>query len=72
MQIKYLRDASFSSDGVNYFKGEITEVSDEIGNKLVSTFPGFFEVISKQVVQSAAQEVAVTAEPKVVKAPAKK
>lgn len=71
MQIKYLRDSSFSSDGINYFKDEVTEVSDEIGNKLISTFPGFFEVISKVSV-SATQEVASTVESKVAKTSTKK
>lgn len=66
MQIKYVKDPSFSSDGVSYFKDEVTEVSNEIGTRLVSTFPGFFEVVSKP-------EVVTTEQPeKVAKTSTKK
>lgn len=70
MQIKYVKDSTFSSDGVQYFKDEIVEVSDELGNRLVSTFGGFFEVISKTTTVEKSE--AIVTEPKVAKTVAKK
>jgi hypothetical protein len=67
MKIKYLKTATFNSNGVTFEKDLIVEVSDAVGTELVDTFKGFFEVIAEA--PKAKVEVSNDTEEKTKKAP---